>query len=192
MQTKQFALVEMCETLGVSISGYRAWKRGSISDRKRLSAGQSLALIRAIHAEVKGAYGSPRMVRELRQRGYTASKGRVERQMREHGIRARHKRRYRVTDSTHGIPVAPNLLNRNFAPAAPNEVWTTDITYLWTDEGWLYLAIVLDLFNREVIGWSLKPRMTTELVIDALAMTWFRRRPAPGVVHHSDRGSQYA
>ena len=113
--------------------------------------------------------------------------------MRLHGIRARHKRRYRVTtDSKHGLPVASNLLDRNFEPKAPNQVWTADITYLWTDEGWLYLAIVLDLFNREVIGWSLKPRMTTDLVTDALTMAWFRRRPPAGVMHHSDRGSQYA
>jgi len=192
-QTKRFSLAEMCDTLGVSISGYRAWKRGGTPIRKRLTAGQTLAMIRVIHAEVKGAYGSPRMVRELRQRGYTASKERVERLMRLHGIRARHKRRYRVTtDSKHGMPVASNLLDRHFEPKAPNQVWTADITYLWTDEGWLYLAIVLDLFNREVIGWSLKPRMTTDLVSDALTMAWFRRRPAPGVMHHSDRGSQYA
>lgn len=152
-----------------------------------------LALIRAIHAEVKGAYGSPRMVRELRSRGFPASKARVERLMREHGLHARHKRRYRVTtDSKHGLPVADNLLARNFTPTAPNQVWTSDITYLWTDEGWLYLAIVLDLFNREVVGWSLKPRMTSELVTEALTMAWFKKRPAAGLLHHSDRGSQYA
>jgi putative transposase len=192
-ETKRFALTEMCRALEVSISGYRAWKRGGTTERKRLTTSQTLALIRAIHAEVKGAYGSPRMVRELRQRGYAASKGRVERLMRLHGIRARHKRRYRITtDSKHGLPVAPNLLDRNFEPAMPNQVWTADITYLWTDEGWLYLAIVLDLFNREVIGWSIKPRMTTDLITDALTMAWFRRRPAAGVMHHSDRGSQYA
>ncbi len=192
-QTNRFALAEMCDTLEVSVSGYRAWKRGGTPERKRLTATQTLAMIRAIHAEFKGAYGSPRMVRELRQRGYTASKARVERLMHLHGIRARHKRRYKVTtDSKHGLQVAPNLLDRNFEPKAPNQVWTADITYLWTDEGWLYLAIVLDLFNREVIGWSLKPRMTTDLVTDALTMAWFRRRPAAGVMHHSDRGSQYA
>lgn len=147
----------------------------------------------AIHAELKGAYGSPRMVRELRGRGFPASKERVERLMREPGIRARHKRRYKATtDSKHRLPVADNLLARNFAPMAPNQAWTSDITYLWTDEGWLYLAIVLDLFNREVVGWSLKPRMTADIVTDALTMAWFRRRPAPGLIHHSDRGSQYA
>lgn len=193
MHSKAFALTEMCDVLDVSISGYRAWKRGGTPDRKRLTDAQMLAVIRAIHAALKSAYGSPRMVRELRLRGFTAGKARVERLMRENGIRARHKRRYKVTtDSKHGLPVAANLLDRNFAPAAPNQVWTADITYLWTDEGWLYLAIVLDLFNREVIGWSLKPRMTTDLVIDALTMAWFRKRPEPGVMHHSDRGSQYA
>jgi transposase InsO family protein len=191
--SKAYALTELCAALDVSLSGYRAWKRGGTPNRKRLTNSQMVTVIRAIHAELKGAYGSPRMVRELRARGFTASKDRVERLMREHGIRARHKRRYKVTtDSRHGLPVAENLLARQFIPAAPNQVWTSDITYLWTDEGWLYLAIVLDLFNREVIGWSLKPRMTADLVTDALTMAWFRRKPAPGVLHHSDRGSQYA
>lgn len=192
-QCKSFALTEMCALLDVSVSGYRAWKRGGSPDRKRLTDEQMLAMVRAIHIELKGAYGSPRMMRELRSRGFTAGKERVERLMRENGIRARHKRRYKVTtDSKHGLPVAENLLARNFTPAAPNQTWTSDITYLWTDEGWLYLAIVLDLFNREVVGWSLKPRMTADIVTDALTMAWFRKRPAPGLIHHSDRGSQYA
>ena len=189
----EFSLIEMCEVLDVSLSGYRSWKRGGKPNRKRLSDAQMLALIKAIHAELKGIYGSPRMVRELRNRGFPASKERVERLMRDNDIRARHKKRYKVTtDSKHNLPIAPNLLDRNFTPSAPNQVWTSDITYLWTDEGWLYLAIVLDLFNREVIGWSLKPRMTADIVTDALTMAWFRKKPAVGVMHHSDRGSQYA
>ncbi|MEY3202250.1 MAG: hypothetical protein RIR70_1800 [Pseudomonadota bacterium] len=152
-----------------------------------------MALIRSIHAEHKGAYGSPRMVRELRKRGIKASEERVERLIRDHGVRARHKRRYKVTpDSKHGLLVSENLLGRNFTPTAPNQVWTSDITYLQTDEGWLYFAIVLDLFNREVVGWSLKPRMKADIVADALTMAWFRRKPAAGLIHHSDRGSQYA
>jgi transposase InsO family protein len=188
---REFALGEMCAVLNVSVSGYRAWKRGGKPDRKRLTDSQMLALIQAIHAEFKGAYSSPRMTEELRQRGFAASKKRVERLMRENGIRARHKRRYKITtDSKHGLPVAENTLARKFMPTAPNQVWTSDITYLWTDEGWLYLAIVLDLFNREVVGWSLKPRMTADIVTDALTMAWFRRKPAAGVLHHSDRGSQ--
>jgi transposase InsO family protein len=191
--SQTYALTEMSAALDVSLSGYRAWKRGGTPGRKRLTDNQMVAVIRSIHTELHGAYGSPRMVRELRARGFTAGKERVERLMRHNAIRARHKRCYKVTtDSRHGLPVAENLLDRQFTPAAPNQVWTSDITYLWTEEGWLYLAIVLDLFNREVIGWSLKPRMTADIVTDALTMAWFRRRPAPGVLHHSDRGSQYA
>ena len=192
-QRSTFDLVAMCAVLAVSISGYRAWKRGGQPERRWLTDPQMIVLIQAIHAEVKGAYGSPRMRRERRARGFPASKERVERLMREHGIRARHKRRYQATtDSKHALPVADNLLARDFTPSGPNQVWTADITYLWTDEGWLYLAIVLDLFNREVVGWSLKPRLTADLVTDALTMAWFRRKPAPGLIHHSDRGSQYA
>jgi len=192
-QRKAYPLPAMCETLTVSISGYRAWKRGGSPNRKRLTDAQLLALIQAIHKELKGSYGSPRMVRELRSRGFPAGKERVERLMRENGIRARHKRRYKATtDSKHSLPVAANLLDRNFTPAAPNQAWSADLTYIWTDEGWLYLAVVLDLFNREIVGWSIKPRMTADIVIDALTMAWFRRKPAPGLMHHSDRGSQYA
>jgi putative transposase len=188
-----YGLTESCAVLNVSISGYQAWKRGGTPDRRWLTDAQMVALIQAIHAELKGAYGSPRMVRELRGRGFPASKKRVERLMRENGIRARHKRRFKATtDSKHALPVAPNLLDRDFTPAAPNQVWTADMTYIWTDEGWLYLAVVLDLFNREVVGWSIKPRMTADIVVDALTMAWFRRKPAAGLLHHSDRGSQYA
>jgi putative transposase len=192
-QRDAYPLSALCATPGVSSSGYLAWKCGGTANRKRLSDPQMLTLIRAIHAEPKGAFGSPRMVREIRGRGFPASKARIERLMRENGIRARHKQRYKATtDSRHSLPVAPNRLNRNFTPSVPNQVWTADLTYLWTTEGWLYLAVVLDLFNREVVGWSLKPRMTADIVIDALTMAWFRRKPAPGLLHHSDRDSQYA
>lgn len=190
---REFELGELCAALGVSASGYRSWKRGGSAARKRLTDAQMLVLIRSIERQLKNAYGSPRMVRELRDRGFPAGKQRVERLMRDNGIRARHKRRFKATtDSKHALPVAPNLLDRNFQPAAPNQVWSADLTYLWTDEGWLYLAVVLDLFNREVVGWSIKPRMTADIVMDALSMAWFRRQPAPGLMHHSDRGSQYA
>jgi putative transposase len=117
----------------------------------------------------------------------------VERLMREHGIRARHKRRWKATtDSRHALPVAPNLIKRDFSPVQPNQCWGADITYLATDEGWLYLAVVIDFFNREIVGWSLKDRLTADLALDALTMAWFRRRPASGLIHHSDRGVQYA
>ena len=192
-QRSNYELIELCGCLEVSVSGFRAWRRGGDPQRKRLTDAQLLALIQAIHAEIKAAYGSPRMMREIRARGLPVGKERVERLMRENGIRARHKRRFKATtDSKHSLPVAPNLLDRDFAPVAPNQTWSADLTYIWTDEGWLYLAVVLDLFNREIVGWSIKPRMTADIVVDALTMAWFRRKPAPGLIHHSDRGSQYA
>jgi putative transposase len=163
-QLKDFELAELCDALAVSASGYHAWKRGGRPERKRLTDTQIVVLLKAIHAELKGAYGSPRMVREFRARRFPASKERVERLMREHGLRAWHKRRFKATtDSKHALPIAPHVLERNFTPQAPNQTWTADITYIWTDEGWLYLAVVIDLFNREVVGWSIKPRMTPTL-----------------------------
>ena len=192
-QRRHYPLPVPCNTLDVSIGGYRAWKRGGGRSGHRLTEAQLLELIRAIHAQFKGAYGSPRRVDELRGRGFPAAKAPVERLMRSHGIRARHKRRYQATtDSKHSPPVAKNRLDRNFSPAAPNRVWTAGLTYVWTEEGWLYPAVVLDLFNREIVGGSIKPRMTADIVVEALTMAWFRRKPAPGLMHHSDRGSQYA
>jgi len=186
----------LCEVLGVSPSGYHQRRQRAARDRpcrSRVRDDALLAHIKPIHAEVKGEYGWPRMWNELLARGVCVGKERVRKLIAQHGIRARHKRKYiATTNSNHGLPVAPNLLERNFTPTAPNQVFTSDITYIWTDEGWLYLAIVLDLFNREVVGWSIKPRMTADIVTDALMMAWFRRRPEPGALHHSDRGSQYA
>jgi transposase InsO family protein len=192
-QRSAFPLPVLCDALSVSQSGFRAWQAGGTPERKRLTDGQALVLIRTIHQEVRQAYGARRIYAELRGRGYRIGLPRIERLMRENGIRARHKRRYKATtDSKHSLPVAANVLDRHFMPDAPNRVWTGDITYIATAEGWLYLAVVIDLFNREVIGWSIKPWMTTDLVLDALSMAWFRRRPEPGVLFHSDRGSQYA
>jgi putative transposase len=149
--------------------------------------------MKSIHAEVKADYGSRRTRRELQERGHRIGLRRVERLMREHGIHTRHKRRYKATtDSEHSMPMAENLLAHNFTPAAPNSVWTGDITYIHTGEGWLDLAIVLDLFNREIVGWSIKSCMTADIVTDALTMARFRRKPAKGVIFHSDRGSPYA
>ena len=142
---------------------------------------------------MKGAYGWPRIWRELAARGIRAGKERVRRMMKSLGLQARGKRRFKATtNSAHDFPVAPNLLARNFSEDAPNKVWTGDITYIWTDEGWLYLAVVIDLFNRQVVGFAMGERMTRTLVMDALRMAWFRRHPAPGLIFHSDRGSQYA
>jgi putative transposase len=175
-----FALNELCTVLEVSVGGYRAWQGGGTPDRRGLTDAQLPALIRSIHAALKGAYGSPRMMRELRARGICTSTARVERLMREHGIRGRHTRRdTATTDSKHSLPVAENRLARDVAPSGPNQVRSADSMELWTDEGWLYLAIAPGLFNRAVVGWSPKPRMTADPVGDALTMGWFRRKPAP-------------
>ena len=186
-----------CEALGVSASGYfehqRRGKSGGPSKPggARLSNEALLAHIRAIHAEVKGEYGWPRLWKELLAHGIRVGKDRVQRLMKMHGIKARGKRKFVVTtDSRHDLPVTPNLLARDFSPAAPDQVWSSDVTYIATDEGWLYLAVVIDLFSRQVVGWSMQPHMHTSLVTDALRMAWFRRHPAPGLVFHSDRGSQ--
>jgi len=190
---KSYTLLEMSDVLEASLSGYRAWKRGGTENRKHLSDEQTLVLIETVHAETKGAYGSPRIHRELKNRGFRIGKTRVEKMMSQYGIRARHKRRYKATtDSKHNLPIAKNLLERDFSPRLPNQVWTADITYLWTNEGWLYLAIVMDLFNREVVGWSMLPTMKADIVANALEMAWKHRKPPKGLIHHSDRGSQYA
>ena len=188
-----------CEVLGVSASGYfehgrrkKAPKPSKPGAHKRMSDEALLAYIRAIHAEVKGEYGWPKMWKELVARGHRVGKERVRRLMQLHGIRARCKRKFVVTtDSKHHLPIAPDLVQRNFTPTAPNQIWTGDITYIATDEGWLYLAAVIDLFSRQVVGWSMQPHMQSSLVTDALKMAWFRRQPAHGLIFHSDRGSQY-
>jgi transposase InsO family protein len=146
-----------------------------------------------IHAEVRGRYGSPRMTAELNARGHDCSENTVARLMREHGIRAKAPRRVaRTTDSRHGLPVAENVLDRDFDPAAPNVSWAADMTYIPTADGWLYLAVVEDLFSRMIVGWAMDGTMTSRLVVDALDMAIRRRVPGEGLVAHSDRGSQYA
>ena len=181
----------LCAALEVSDSGFASWQRGE-GPTRWLSDSMLVKLIREIHTETKGAYGSPRIFQELKARGYPVSEGRVERLMRENGIRARHKRRFKATtDSKHSLPVAPNRLEQDFTTERPDQVWTADITYIATGEGWLYLAMVLDLHTRQIVGWAMRERMTQDLVLDALCMAWFRRRPQPGLIFHSDRGSQY-
>ena len=187
----------LCAVLGVSERGFhqfvRRRTRRPTEGRGRVEGLALLTHIRAIHAETKGAYGRPRIHRELRRRGIRVGKDRVEKMMRDHAIRARSKKKYKATtDSGHGLPVSENLRERDFAVDQPNRVWTGDITNISTDEGWLYLAVVIDLFSRQVVGWFLGNRITRTLVIDALTMAWFRRRPPSGLLFHSDRGSQYA
>jgi putative transposase len=149
-----------------------------------------------VYAENRGAYGWPRIWRQLRAHGIRVGKLRVQRLMQKHGIQARGKRKFRVTttDSRHNLPVAPNVLDRKFIVAAPNQAWVGDLTYIATEEGWLFLAVVIDLFSRKVVGWSMRPDMQRDLVIDALEMAWFKRNPGKdaGLIFHSDRGSQYA
>jgi putative transposase len=188
-----------CDVLDVSVSGYfeRARRKANGQARDtgaggRLSDEAVLTHIRVVHAEVGQEYGWPRMAKELVARGHRVGKERVRRLMKRHGIQARSKRRFVVTtDSEHSLPLAPNLLQRNFSADAPDLKWTSDITYIETAEGWLYLAAILDLHSRQVVGWSMQPHMQTSLITDALRMAWFRRRPAPGLILHSDRGSQY-
>ncbi len=182
-----------CLVLRVSRSGYYAWCGRPVSWRCRRR--DALAVrIRATHQEHRGRYGSPRVHRALRARGEAVSENTVARVMREEGIRGKTKRKFmpRTTDSVHDHPVAPNVLDRHFETTAPNRVWLSDITYIWTDEGWLYLAGVLDLFSRKIVGWSMADHLRAELVGDALEMAVCRRQPGSGLLHHSDRGVQYA
>ncbi len=193
---KQYPVSIACEVLEVSASGYFTWARQHKSKRTgppgRYSDEALLVHMRAIHAEVKQEYGWPRMHKELLARGIRVGKERVRRLMHQHGIRAKTKRKFVVTtDSKHNLPVAPDLVQRKFNPEAPNQLWSGDITYIATDEGWVYLAAVIDLFSRQVVGWSMKDHMQTSLVKDALTMARFRRRPGAGLIFHSDRGSQY-
>jgi putative transposase len=191
-----------CRVLHVSVSGYHEHlvRRRDILQCRHLSNEALLVHIRAVYAKNRGAYGWPRIWRQLHAQGIRVGKQRVQRLMQQHGIRARGKRRFRIatTDSRHGLPIAPNLLDRNFTVATPNQVWVGDITYIPTDEGWLFLAVVLDLFSRQVVGWSMRADMGRELVIDALDMALFRRspnsktRPKTELIFHSDQGSQYA
>ena len=183
----------MCAALEVSASGYYAW-RGRPESPRAAENRALLAGIRSVFARHRGRYGAPRIHAALRAEGRLVSRGRVERLMRCHGIRATTQRRFRVvtTDSNHSLPVADNLLDQTFLATRPNQIWLADITYIPTDEGWLYLATVLDLFTRKVVGWAMRDHMRQELTIAALSMAIQRRRPGPGLIHHSDRGSQYA
>jgi putative transposase len=181
-----------CDALEVSESGYHAWA-GRTPSPAQQRRDRLVAAIEQVHAEVRGRYGSPRMTAELNARGYECTENTVAHLMRTPGIRAKAARRFvRTTDSRHGLPVADNLLGRDFAPAGPNAAWCADITYIPTADGWLYLAVVEDLFSRRIVGWSMDETMTSRLVVDALEMAVARRLPGAGLLAHSDRGSQYA
>lgn len=183
----------MCRVLEVSPSGYYAWRSRPESPRAAANR-QLISEIRGLAARHSGRYGSPRMHAALRAEGHRCSRGRVARLMRANGIRAVAGRRFRpcTTDSRHSLAVAPNLLAQCFEASGPNRVWLADITYIPTGEGWLYLAAVLDLATRKVVGWAMRDHLRAELALAALIMAAQRQRPGKGLIHHSDRGSQYA
>lgn len=189
---REFPLGLMCRVLAVARSGYYAWARRAPSRRTYIDQQLSTA-IRAVHAASRRTYGSPRVQAELVAQGWRCGRHRVARLMRTAGLTGHRRRRWRVTtDSRHGHPVATNTLARQFAVARLDQVWAADLTYVPTDEGWLYLAVVLDLASRRVVGWAMAARLTHPLALAALEMALRHRRPAGGLLHHSDRGSQYA
>lgn len=183
----------MCQVLEVSKSGYYAWRERAPSNRAQQNE-RLAATITDVHTDSRGTYGSPRVHAELRAQGFAVGCNRVARIMRENGILGRRKPRFRrTTDSDHTLPVAGNLLARQFAAGEPDTAWVADITYIWTQQGWLYLAVIIDLFSRRVVGWSMADHMRAELVLDALSAALGSRLPSEaGLLVHSDRGSQYA
>jgi putative transposase len=188
----QWPIGVQCDLFGVSRSGYYAWK-GRPEAPRAVEDAELVIEIKAAYKTGRGGYGSPRVHRELRAKGRRVSRKRVERLMRKEGIVARKKRRFRkTTDSNHPDPIAPNVLARNFDFKLPNAAWVTDVTYVWTDEGWLYLAAILDLFSRRVVGWSTSSNNDRALALSALDQAITARTPTTGLIHHSDRGSVYA
>ena len=187
-----FAVEKMCQSLDVSRSGYYRWKVAPKSKRSEANE-KLLNKIEETYEDFQGIYGSPRITQELRDAGVECSENRVARLMRKNEIAAKTKRKFKVTtNSRHNLPVAPNLVNQEFTAAAPNQLWLSDITYIWTREGWLYLAVILDVFSRQIVGWSMSERMTQDLVLNTLKQALGRRSITSELTFHSDRGSQYA
>lgn len=187
----RFPITRICGALGVSQSGFFAW-RGRPASRRQREDMIYLAHIRTAFKLSDGTYGSPRMHRDLVDEGLSIGRRRTARLMRENGLAARQKRRFkRTTDSEHAWPVAPNLIDQDFRAEKPDRKWGADISYIWTAEGWLYLAVIIDLHSRRIVGWATSDRLKKDLALAALRMALLRRAPAPGLIHHSDRGSQY-
>ena len=187
-----YPVTVLCRVLEVTRSGYYAFEKRLPSERARADA-QLVVKIRTVHERGRRKYGSPRVHEKLTAQGERVGRHRVARLMKENGIQARRTRRFcRTTDSRHGLPVAENVLDRRFDVEAPNLAWVTDITYVPTDEGWLYVAAIIDLFSRRVVGLSMSERIDRKLALDALGEAMQLRRPRIGLLHHSDRGSQYA
>jgi transposase InsO family protein len=187
----EFPISRMCEVLDVSRSGYYAW-RGRPPSKREMANRELYKKIKAVYDKSHGTYGSPRIYRELKRQGVPCSENRVARLMRQRGLRARQTKTYKTTTRRNKAdPVAPNVLKRDFKAERPNEKWLSDITYIRTEEGWLYLAATLDLYSRRIVGWAMSDRMTSDLTLNALKMAIHRREVGPDLVHHSDQGSQY-
>lgn len=188
----EFPIKLMCEVIGIARQSYYAWRNRGPSKREQENE-ELLEEIKEIHQESCQTYGSPRIHQALRARGIAVGRNRVARLMRENGIEAIQKRKKKwTTDSNHSLPIAPNLVNRQFEASGPDQLWLADLTYVDTEEGWLYLAAILDVHSRKIVGWAMDRTMSRVLCIDALKMALMTRQPAQGLVHHSDRGSQYA
>ena len=186
-------VAKLCYVLNVARSGYHAWRADRGVSPRKLEDRRLVVAIRAAHQRGRGTYGPQKIQDELVAQGIVAGLNRIKRLRKLHGIRCTHKKKFKVTtDSRHTLPVAPNLLDRQFSQTtAPHQVWVADITYVPTDEGWLYLAAIKDLHSCEIVGWAMDSRMTQALVADALRAAYWRNKPKPGLLHHSDRGSQY-
>jgi len=190
-ERKAYSVSLLCEVLQVSRTGYYSWRtRGKSARQKEYDS--LIPVVQEAHKISQGTYGTRRISEEVGAHGIPCGRVKAKTLMKLARVSAKQKRKFKVTtDSKHNLPVAPNLVNREFEVAEPDKIYVSDITYIWTSEGWLYLAIVLDLFSRQVVGWSLNSRMSRKLVMDALQMAIWRRRPASGLLFHSDRGSQY-
>jgi transposase InsO family protein len=189
---KEFRVGKMCKVLNVSRSGYHNYLKRRIGSRGK-DEYIILEMIKEIHRDSRGLYGSPRIYQELRRRGIKVNKKRVVRIMRKYGIRAKTKRKFKkTTNSNHSSPIAKDLIGQNFKTSKSNKIWVSDITYIWTKEGWLYLACILDLYSRMIVGWCLDQRLTSSLVTTAISNAIIQRGENPGIIFHSDRGSQYA
>lgn len=193
VEKANFPVTLLCKVLEVSTSSYYRWAKQRRPSARALVTERLRVEIWAFHRESRGTYGSPRVHAELQQRGFEIGRNRVARLMAAQGLVGQRPRAFRrTTDSRHDKPVAPNLVEQRFDVARPDELWAADITYVWTNAGWMYLAVVLDLFSRRVVGWACAEHMRAELVVEALARALGVRDAGPGLVHHSDRGSQYA
>ena len=189
----QFEAELMCRVLEVSRSGYYAWRERPLGGRQKRRV-KLIERIRRAFDDSRGTYGSPRVTAELKEGGLAVCENTVAKYMRDEALRVKPRRTFvpRTTDPDHPHPIAANLLDRDFTAAAPDRKWASDLTYVWTDEGWLYLSVVIDLFSRKVVGWSMSDHLRADGVADALRMAIRRRRPGADLLHHSDRGVQYA